>query len=98
MFLLLTLSKLYLIFYLQYNAGNISLLVPDAKEGEATHTWSVYVRGPSRKTTLGKLRKGKNISLIISKVIFSLHPSFTPAVREISEPPFAVTEKGNHGL
>ena len=37
---------------------------------------------------------GEDISYFIEKVTFKLHPSFQQAVREVTSPPFEVTEKG----
>jgi hypothetical protein len=45
---------------------------------------AVYVRGPNHE----------DLSLILEKVVFSLHPSFAQPVRELREPPFAVSEMG----
>ena len=49
-----------------------------------THRWTLYVRGP----------KGEDLSYAISKVAFHLHPSFAQPIREITSPPFEVTETG----
>ena len=49
-----------------------------------THKWTLFVRGPH----------GEDISYFVEKVVFKLHPSFAQPVREISKPPFEVTEKG----
>lgn len=46
--------------------------------------FAVYVRGPNHE----------DLSLILDKVVFSLHPSFAQPVRELTEPPFAVSEMG----
>jgi YEATS domain-containing protein 4 len=49
-----------------------------------THRWTIYVRGPNNE----------DLSHGIAKVIFQLHPSFPQPVRELTLPPFEVTEKG----
>lgn len=51
---------------------------------QATHKWTFYIRGPN----------GEDLSLIISKVAFILHPSFEVPIKEISSPPFEVSEYG----
>lgn len=49
-----------------------------------THQWTLYIRGPNNE----------DLSCCISKVIFQLHPSFAQPVRELTSPPFEVSEKG----
>jgi len=49
-----------------------------------THQWTVYIRGPNNE----------DLSNAISKVIFQLHPSFLQPVRELTQSPYEVTEKG----
>lgn len=49
-----------------------------------THRWTLYVRGPNNE----------DLSQGIAKVVFQLHPSFAQPVRELTAPPFEVTEKG----
>lgn len=49
-----------------------------------THRWTLFVRGPN----------GEDLTYFLSKVVFTLHPSFAQPVREIFQPPFEVTEKG----
>jgi len=62
-----------------------SMAVALGKKSEfATHKWRFYVRGPNFE----------DLSVFISKIVFSLHPSFVIPVREITEPPFEVTESG----
>eukprot|EP00985_Skeletonema_marinoi_P019569 scaffold11281_cov103-Skeletonema_marinoi.AAC.1 len=51
----------------------------------ATHRWTLYVRSPDPTYDL---------SQSISKVIFQLHPSFPQPTRELTQPPFEVTEMG----
>ena len=49
-----------------------------------THQWTLYLRGPHNE----------DLSAAISKVVFQLHASFAQPVRELSEPPYEVTERG----
>ena len=49
-----------------------------------THRWTLYVRGPNNE----------DLSVGVAKVVFQLHPSFPQPVRELTAPPFEVTEKG----
>jgi YEATS domain-containing protein 4 len=51
----------------------------------ATHRWTLYVRSPD---------PSYDLSQSISKVIFQLHPSFPQPTRELTQPPFEVTEMG----
>lgn len=50
----------------------------------ATHKWTLFVRGPNNE----------DLSIILSKVAFSLHESFAEPVRIIDRPPYEVTELG----
>eukprot|EP00611_Tribonema_gayanum_P019802 TRINITY_DN3500_c0_g1_i1.p1 TRINITY_DN3500_c0_g1~~TRINITY_DN3500_c0_g1_i1.p1 ORF type:complete len:253 (+),score=54.00 TRINITY_DN3500_c0_g1_i1:180-938(+) len=56
------------------------------KDGDELHThcWTLYVRGAH----------GEDISYFVSKVVFTLHASFEPPTRELTEWPYEVTEKG----
>ena len=47
--------------------------------------WTLYVRSPDQQFDL---------SSAISRVVFQLHPSFAQPTRELTEPPFEVTETG----
>lgn len=49
-----------------------------------SHRWTIYVRG----------LQCEDLSYMISKVIFSLHPDFAEPERTITKPPFEVTETG----
>ena len=65
--------------------GSIAFyLGPNANEYQ-THRWTLYVRSPDKNFDLSKA---------ISKVVFQLHPSFPQPTRELTEPPFEVTEMG----
>ena len=45
---------------------------------QATHRWTLFLRGPS----------GEDLSILISKVAFALHPSFPQPIRGEDEPDF----------
>eukprot|EP00903_Cladosiphon_okamuranus_P013154 g12268.t1 len=65
--------------------GSLAFLLERKKQSEfVTHKWTLFVRGPN----------GEDISYFVSKVVFTLHPSFAEATREITSPPFEVTEMG----
>ena len=63
--------------------GSIAFPLPKTEEYN-THRWTLYVRGPNNE----------DLSQGIAKVVFQLHPSFAQPVRELTAPPFEVTEKG----
>lgn len=64
--------------------GSIAFWLGKKGTESATHKWTLFVRGPS----------DEDLSYFIEKVVFKLHPSFSQPVREITTPPFEVTEKG----
>ena len=64
--------------------GSIAFWLGRKADEHATHKWTLYVRGPN----------GEDPSYFISKVVFYLHESFAQPIREISEPPFEVSEMG----
>ena len=49
-----------------------------------SHKWTVYLREPTNG----------DLSHVISKVVFNLHPSFKEPVRTLEKPPYEVTETG----
>ena len=49
-----------------------------------SHKWTVYLRGPEHE----------DLSHVIQKVVFNLHPSFKEPVRVLEAPPYEVTETG----
>ncbi|XP_052803005.1 YEATS domain-containing protein 2-like [Mya arenaria] len=69
--------------------GNVSKSIPADQRDEndqATHKWMVYVRGPKERP---------NISDVVKKVWFFLHPSYRPNdLVEVSEYPFHLTRRG----
>lgn len=50
----------------------------------STHKWTLFVRGPN----------DEDLSTFVSKIVFTLHPSFAEPVREIHTSPFEVSEFG----
>jgi YEATS domain-containing protein 4 len=64
--------------------GSVAFHLGKKADEFQTHQWTLYLRGPNNE----------DLSLVISKVVFHLHASFAQPVREISSPPFEVTEKG----
>eukprot|EP00586_Coscinodiscus_wailesii_P019021 CAMPEP_0172518062 /NCGR_PEP_ID=MMETSP1066-20121228/290199_1 /TAXON_ID=671091 /ORGANISM="Coscinodiscus wailesii, Strain CCMP2513" /LENGTH=308 /DNA_ID=CAMNT_0013300355 /DNA_START=16 /DNA_END=942 /DNA_ORIENTATION=- len=64
--------------------GSIAFFLGKKADEYHTHRWTLYLRGPNHE----------DLSAGISKVIFHLHPSFAQPVRELTSPPFEVTEKG----
>jgi len=65
--------------------GSIAFFLGSRASDEyRTHEWTLFVRGA----------RGEDLSYFIDKVVFKLHPSFAQPVREVTEAPFQVTEKG----
>ena len=61
--------KLFLLFG---NKGSVAHRLTGKKYDTATHRWTVYIRGQGLYDDL---------SSIVSKVVFSLHPSFDEPLR-----------------
>mmetsp|Transcript_54147 Transcript_54147/g.131396 ORF Transcript_54147/g.131396 Transcript_54147/m.131396 type:complete len:379 (+) Transcript_54147:178-1314(+) len=71
--------------YLPVVYGSIAYYLGKKKSDEYnTHEWTLFVRGPNQE----------DLSPVISKVVFQLHPSFAQPTRELTEPPYEVTERG----
>lgn len=49
-----------------------------------SHKWTVYVRGATNE----------DLSVVIKRVVFQLHPSFNNPVRVVETPPFELAESG----
>ncbi len=64
--------------------GSIAFQLKKPDSNNNTHQWTLYLRGPNNE----------DLSTGIAKVVFQLHPSFPQPVRELTAPPFEVTEKG----
>ncbi|KAJ1451011.1 yeats family-domain-containing protein [Pelagophyceae sp. CCMP2097] len=64
--------------------GSIAFWLGRKADDLASHTWTLFVRGS----------QGEDLSYFLSKVVFKLHPSFAQPIREVTKPPFEVSEKG----
>ncbi|CAJ1942788.1 unnamed protein product [Cylindrotheca closterium] len=64
--------------------GSIAFYLGKKADEFQTHEWTLFVRGPHHE----------DLSPAIAKVVFQLHPSFAQPVRELTQPPFEVTERG----
>lgn len=71
--------------YLPIAYGSVAFYLGKKADEYHTHRWTLYVRSPDKHFDLGRA---------ISKVVFQLHPSFPQPTRELTEPPFEVTETG----
>ena len=69
---------------LQIVYGSIAFYLGKKADEFSTHRWTLYIRGPNHE----------DLSVVISKVIFQLHASFAKPIRELTSPPFEVTECG----
>lgn len=64
--------------------GSTAFYLGKKKDDVNTHVWTLYLRGPNNE----------DLSAVISKVVFHLHPSFAEPTRELTSPPYEVTERG----
>ena len=64
--------------------GSIAFYLGRKSEETKTHRWHIYVRGA----------QGEDLSFMLSKVVITLHQSFTNPVRVLTEPPYEVSEIG----
>lgn len=64
--------------------GSIAFYLGKKADEFNTHQWTLYLRGSNNE----------DLSTVISKVVFHLHPSFAEPTREMTEPPYEVTERG----
>eukprot|EP00550_Attheya_septentrionalis_P009152 CAMPEP_0198286738 /NCGR_PEP_ID=MMETSP1449-20131203/5721_1 /TAXON_ID=420275 /ORGANISM="Attheya septentrionalis, Strain CCMP2084" /LENGTH=278 /DNA_ID=CAMNT_0043984523 /DNA_START=164 /DNA_END=997 /DNA_ORIENTATION=- len=64
--------------------GSVAYFLGKKADEYHTHQWTLYVRGPNNE----------DLSVAIRKVVFQLHPSFPQPVRELTQPPYELTEKG----
>jgi YEATS domain-containing protein 4 len=64
--------------------GSVAFYLGKKADDFQTHQWTLYLRGPNNE----------DLSLVISKVIFQLHASFAQPTRELTAPPFEVSERG----
>ena len=65
--------------------GSVAFYRGPQSDEHRTHRWTLFVRSPDPKFDL---------SQAIAKVVFQLHPSFPKPTRELTEPPYEVTEMG----
>lgn len=65
-------------------SGSVAFYLGKKADEYQTHQWTLYLRGP----------RNEDLSLAVSKVVFQLHPSFAQPTRELTEPPYEVTERG----
>jgi YEATS domain-containing protein 4 len=64
--------------------GSIAYFLGKKADELQTHEWTLFLRGPNHE----------DLSPVISKVIFQLHQSFAQPTRELTAPPYRVTERG----
>ena len=67
--------------------GSIAFYLGKKADELQTHEWTLFLRGPNQADDHLN-------NLVISKVVFQLHPSFAQPTRELTEPPYEVTERG----
>jgi YEATS domain-containing protein 4 len=64
--------------------GSVAFYLGKKADENSTHQWTLYLRG----------NNNEDLSYCIQKVIFQLHPSFAIPIRELTAPPYEVTERG----
>ena len=64
--------------------GSVAFYLGNKADENNTHQWTLYLRGPNNE----------DLSACIEKVIFQLHASFPQPLRELTSPPYEVTERG----
>lgn len=67
--------------------GSIAFYLGKKADELQTHEWTLFLRGPNKEDDHLN-------TTVISKVVFQLHPSFAQPIRELTEPPYEVTERG----
>jgi len=72
--------------------GSMAFYLGKKADEMQTHEWTLFLRGPNDNSN-NQDHYTLN-SLVISKVVFQLHPSFAQPTRELTEPPYEVTERG----
>ena len=65
-------------------SGSVAFYLGKKADDYQTHQWTLYLRGP----------RNEDLSHAVSKVVFQLHASFAQPTRELTEPPYEVTERG----
>lgn len=64
--------------------GTISFWLGKRASEYHSHKWTVYVRGATNE----------DLSVIVKRVVFQLHPSFNNPTRVVEAPPFELSETG----
>jgi YEATS domain-containing protein 4 len=64
--------------------GSVASYLGNEANEFQTHRWTLYLRGPNNE----------DLTQVISKVVFQLHPSFAEPTREQTAPPYELTETG----
>lgn len=64
--------------------GTISFWLGKKASEYNSHKWTVYVRGATNE----------DLSVIVKRVVFQLHPSFNNPTRIVESPPFEISETG----
>ncbi|KAF5738129.1 transcription initiation factor TFIID subunit 14b [Tripterygium wilfordii] len=64
--------------------GTIAFYLGRKASESQSHKWTVYVRGATNE----------DLSVVIKRVVFQLHPSFNNFTRVVDSPPFELTECG----
>ncbi|KAF0903297.1 hypothetical protein E2562_026577 [Oryza meyeriana var. granulata] len=64
--------------------GTISFWLGKKASEYNSHKWTVYVRSATNE----------DLSVIVKRVVFQLHPSFTNPTRVVEQPPFELSESG----
>lgn len=64
--------------------GSVAWYLGKKADEYQTHEWTLFLRGANNE----------DLSAVIEKVVFTLHSSFAQPIREFTQPPFEVTEKG----
>lgn len=64
--------------------GSVAWYLGKKADEYQTHQWTLFLRGAN----------DEDLSAVIEKVVFTLHSSFAQPVREFTQPPYEVTEKG----
>jgi len=65
--------------------GSVAFYLGKKADEYQTHQWTLHVRGPDGS---------EDLSQVVSKVVFQLHASFAQPTRELTDPPYEVTERG----
>lgn len=65
-------------------AGTAAFYLGKKATEYASHRWTLYVRGA----------QGEDLTHFVSKVVFRLHESFQSPIRELTVPPYELTEVG----